>query len=211
MLLGMRRFAFQNCVLLATSIWPSNIQFSLCSPKSSIDQRWPRGRLSDSLTITINAGTSSWSVPLRGSYLIHLKLVHWSLLGGLLTTNVLTFAALLMNTEIVEIWKKRSDTLAVYEERVGQLSLSVDRLRFRELANWGSASLKLQELGELQMRVEEKLSTVQALAEAAAGMGVARLRAPGRQTARALAEESGGQIHLISLRRTSEPWNKRFS
>ncbi|SHF55340.1 Peptidase family M23 [Devosia limi DSM 17137] len=130
---------------------------------------------------------------MRGSYLIHLKLVHWSLLGGLLITNVLTLAALLMNTEIVGIWKERSDTLAAYEERIAQLSLSVDRLRFRELANWGSStSLKLQELAELQMRVEEKLSTVQALAEAAAGMGVSRFPTPGRQVARALAEESGG-------------------
>ncbi len=72
---------------------------------------------------------------MRGSNLIHLKHVHWSLLGGLLITNVLTLAALLMNTEIVGIWKKRSDTLAVYEERIAHPSLSVDRLRFRELAN----------------------------------------------------------------------------
>lgn len=136
------------------------------------------------------------SVALRGRSPIHLKLPHWSLLGGLLAANILILAGLLANSQIIDIWKKRSDTLAAYEVRIAQLNVSVDLLRLREVANRGNATLKLQELADLQMQVEEQLGTLQSLAMTAGDLGVAQLQSVGGKSVQTLAGSSEGEDQL---------------
>ncbi|MEQ9637771.1 MAG: M23 family metallopeptidase [Devosia marina] len=128
-----------------------------------------------------------------------LKLNRWSLLGCLLLTNVLTLVGLLFNTDIVGIWQSRSDTLAAYELRIAQLSGSVDLLRLRELTKRGTATLKLQEVVELQRQVSERLVTLQSLVTTAANLGVVQLQIAGVQAVSTVAQDTrpAGQLDVI--------------
>lgn len=92
----------------------------------------------------------------------------WAVLGGLLLTNVLTFTILLNNEDLSDFWNNRSSVvLRAYEDRIAELSTNVDRLRSREIANSGTATLRGQELVERQAHLEDQLLAIEMLAKTA--------------------------------------------
>jgi|TARA_A100001391_G_scaffold205448_1_gene206397 hypothetical protein len=92
----------------------------------------------------------------------------WAVLGGLLVTNVLTFTILRNNKDLSDFWNNQSSmVLRAYEGRIAELSMNVDRLRSREIANSGTTTLRGQELIERQAQLEDQFLAIEMLAKTA--------------------------------------------
>lgn len=95
-------------------------------------------------------------------------LTGWVVLCGLLFTNLLTLVILRDNENLRDFWNDQSSVvLRAYEDRIAELSMSVDRLRSREIANSGTVTLRSQELVERQAQLEDQLLAFEMLANTA--------------------------------------------
>ena len=104
----------------------------------------------------------------------------YSLFGGLLATNVLTFVAFLMAPDISGLMNGQTDTVAAaYEDRIAQLRIEVDRLHSRHFAQAGDINLQLQELSQQQELLLEQHQLVKQLADKAAELGIDTASLPG--------------------------------
>lgn len=100
-------------------------------------------------------------------------LLFYGMFAVLVTTNILTLVALLMNGDIASLVKGSTDQFQVaYQDRITSLRLEVDRLHSRQYAQAGNLNLQLQELSHQQEVLSEQHNYVKALAEKARELGI---------------------------------------
>ncbi len=95
------------------------------------------------------------------------------LFAGLFATNILTLVGFLMSPDIAALINGQNEqSIAAYQDRIGQLRVEVDRLHSRQYAQTGNINLQLQELAQQQEELTEQHQYVKALADKATALGL---------------------------------------
>ncbi len=93
--------------------------------------------------------------------------------AALLATNVATGLALYWSPDVTALLDRQQDgELMLYQDKIAQLRLEVDRLHSRQYARAGDINLQLQDLMQQQELLEEQQQYVKTLAGMAAELGL---------------------------------------
>lgn len=117
-----------------------------------------------------NRSKTGWSKTVFGG--AGVKLVY-ALMAGLFASNVAMGLALFWSPDIAALLDHQQDNAyGVYEDRITQLRLEVDRLHSRQYARAGDINLQMQDLMQQQELLSEQHEYVRTLANMAEQLGL---------------------------------------